>query len=187
MFVPPSWFEGLLIQVLIFVVVPLVVALGIGVIVKLRTNEWDDGLLGFGIGLMVLFMVMIPVGSVYWYNTYEVPSVQEKIITVQEWQPRAGLSTNSGGLMTIDNADDLMLITTENEGFLNRENFLFNKFNTRDVFNDLKVNGTYRIKYYGWREGFNSGFSNILSVEEVINETGATENKYGDYFGTKLA
>ena len=28
----------------------------------------------------------------------------------------------------------------------------------------------YKIKYYGWREGFNNGFPNILSVEKVIDE-----------------
>ena len=85
--------------------------------------------------------------------------------------------------MVINSADDLMLITTDNEGFLNEENFLFGKFNTRDIFNELKVNGTYKIKYYGWREGYNSGFPNILAVEEVINETNASSNDYNKYFG----
>lgn len=89
--------------------------------------------------------------------------------------------------MVIDNANELLLVTTDGEGFFNNENFFFDKFNTRDIFNKLKVGGTYKIKYYGWRNGYNSGFPNILSVEEVIDETNATENKYGDYFGTKLA
>jgi hypothetical protein len=52
----------------------------------------------------------------------------------------------------------LLLVTTENEGFLNMENLFFGKFNTRDIFNQLKVGGTYKITYYGWRIGFNSGF-----------------------------
>jgi len=186
MFVPPSWFEGLLIQVVLFVVVPLVIAIGIGIVITLATRDGENGFMGFIAGFFILFMVMIPVGCVYWYNAYEVPSVQEKVITVQGWEPRAGLSTNSEGMMTIDNADDLMLITTEDEGFFNQENFLFNKFNTRDILNTMRVNGTYKIKYYGWRNGFNSGFPNILSVEQVINENNTVPIKYGDYFGTKL-
>ena len=97
------------------------------------------------------------------------------------------MSTNNDGMMTISNADQLMLVTTEKEGFFNMENFLFEKFNTRDILYQLKINGTYKIKYYGWREGFTTGFPNVLSVEEVIDESNATEAKYEDYFGTKLA
>jgi hypothetical protein len=179
--------EGFLIQFVIFVIVPIIIATGIGVVAWVLSRDGDVGFGTFLITLFLAFMIMIPVGSVYWYNAYEVPSVQEKIITVGEWQPKAGLQPNSEGIMTINNADDLMLITTEKEGFFNEENFLFGKFNTRDIFNTLKVNGTYKIKYYGWREGFNSGFPNILSVEEIVDEKNATVNRYGDYFGTKLA
>lgn len=64
-----------------------------------------------------------------------------------------------------------MMITTEYEEFLNEKNFLLKKFNTRDIFNELKINEAYKIKYYGWRNGFNSEFPNIISVKEVINET----------------
>lgn len=187
MFVPPTWMEGLMIQLVIFVIIPLIIATIAGIGIWRWSRDGEAGLFGLGAIFAILFFVMIPVGSVYWYNAYEVPSVQEKIITVQNWEPRVGISTDKNGMMTIDNADELMMITTENEGFFNMENFLFGKFNTRDILNTLRVNGTYKIKYYGWREGFNSGFPNILSVEEVINENGTTAVKYNDYFGTKLA
>jgi len=187
MFVPPTWIEGFLIQLLIFIVVPLVVAIIIGIGIGKLTDDGENGVMAMVFAFMILFAIMIPVGSVYWYNAYEVPSVQEKIITVQGWEPRAGISTDSNGMMTIDNADELMMITTENEGFFNMENFLFGKFNTRDILNTMRVNGTYKIKYYGWREGFNSGFPNILSIEEIIDENNTVPMKYSDYFGTKLA
>lgn len=187
MFVPPTWMEGLLINVVMYIVIPLVIATGIGVVVSKRTHDGESGAITACFGTFILVLVMLLVGSVYWFNAYEMPSIQEKIITVKEWQPKAGLQANSDGLMTINNAADLMLITTNNEGFLNEENLYFNKFKTRDIFNQLKINGTYKIKYYGWREGFNSGFPNILSVEQVINENNTVENKYSDYFGTKLA
>ena len=114
------------------------------------------------------------------------PSVQEKTVTVDSWQPKAGISTNENGMMVIDNADQLMMVTTDKEGFLNEENFLFGKFDTRDILNDLSPGTVVKIKYYGWREGFNSGFPNILSVEEIIDDSNATHMSEGDYFGTKI-
>jgi hypothetical protein len=211
MFVPPTWVEGLLIQIGMYVVLPLIIAT-ISVIVigkKLdhkeshhsephhkeshhkesrhkRSNHWGSKIIIFAFAFILAVIVVYQIGCVYWFNTYEVPSIQEKTITVQGWEPRPGMLPNNNGMMTISNADQLLLVTTENEGFFNMENFLFGKFNTRDIFNQLKVGGTYKIKYYGWRNGFNSGFPNILSVEEVVNETGAKNNTYGDYFGTKL-
>jgi hypothetical protein len=151
------------------------------------SNDWGSKIIVFAFVFVVAALVVYPIGCVYWFYSYEVPSIQEKTITVLGWEPRPGIVPDNGGMMTISNADQLLLITTENEGFFNMENFLFGKFNTRDIFNKLKVGGTYKIKYYGWRNGFNSGFPNILSVEEVINETGAKNNSYGDYFGTKFA
>jgi len=221
MFVPPSWLEGLFIQIGMYIVIPLIIAT-ISVIViwkksnhkeahqkeahqkeshhkeahqkeshhkRLKhrgSNHWGSKIITFALVFIVAVIVVYPIGCVYWFNAYEVPSVQEKIITVQGWEPRPGIIPNDNGMMTISNADQLLLVTTENEGFFNMENFLFAKFNTRDIFNQLKVGGTYKIKYYGWRNGFNSGFPNILSVEEVVNETGAKNNTYGNYFGTKL-
>ena len=186
-FVPPSWIEGLLINLGMYIGIPLFLALIAGIGIGKLT---DDGEIGFGsfiVVFIVAFLVMIPVTSVYWFNNYEVPSVQEKIITVQDWEPVPGISTDSNGMMTIDNANQLMLVTTDNECFVNDENLYFNKFNTRDIFNKMKVGGTYKIKYYGWRCGYTSSFPNILSVEQVVNETNATPTKYSDYFGTKLA
>ncbi|KZX17192.1 DUF1523 family protein [Methanobrevibacter filiformis] len=187
MFVAPNWIEGWLIQFGIFVVLPLIIAVITGLIVKRKRGSKGLGIVSVGLSFALLLIIMMPIGNVFWHYSYEVPSVQEKIITVQEWQPRPGINYDNQGTMVIDNAGQLMLITTENEGFLNDENFLFQKFNTRDIFNDLKINGTYKIKYYGWRNGFNSGFPNILSVEKVINETGTENNRYGEYFGVKFA
>lgn len=88
-------------------------------------------------------------------------------------------------MMVIDNADQLMLVTTDGEAFLNEENFLFQKFDTRDLLNTLKPGVKANLTYYGWREGFNSGFPNILNVT-VIDDSNATNVTVGDYFGTKL-
>lgn len=226
MFVAPSWLEGLLIQVGIYIVIPLIIAAVVAVVrwKKLKdrephheephhkeshhkkphhkhphnesphkephhrgSNHKGSIVITFVLAFFVSIIVVYPLGCVYWWNAYEVPSVQDKIITVQGWEPKPGIIANKYGTMVIDNANELMLVTKDGEGFFNNENFLFQKFNTRDVFNQLKVGGTYKIRYYGWRNGFNSGFPNVLSVEQVINETNATNNDYNKYFGTKFA
>jgi len=147
MFVPPNWFEGWLIQFGILILIPLIIAIIIGLIIKRKKDNKGLGILSIGLSFIILIIIMFPISSVFWHYTYEIPSVQEKIITVQEWQPKAGIEYNKEGMMIIDNAGQLMLITTEGEGFFNEENFLFQKFNTRDIFNDLKINGTYKIKF----------------------------------------
>lgn len=242
MFVPPTWVEGFFIQIGMYIVIPIIIALIAVIVIWKKTNhnkskyrepnqkethqtklnqkkhhhnephrkeahnketnhneshqkgskqKWSDDLgsklIVFAFAFIVAIIIVYPLGCVFWFYEYEVPSIQEKTITVQGWEPRPGIIPDNSGMMTISNADQLLLITTDNEGFFNMENFLFGKFNTRDIFNKLKVGGTYKIKYYGWRNGFNSGFPNILSVEEVVNETGAKNNSYGDYFGTKFA
>ena len=182
-FVHPSWISGLLFYALI-ILVPCLIS--VGIIFYGFIKDKDKVLIAGFILIVVSLAVTIPMSGVLWHYTYEVPSVQEKVVTVQDWQPKAGISVGDNGMMVIDNADQLMMVTTEKEGFLNEENLLFGKFDTRDILNTMKPNGTYKIKYYGWREGFNSGFPNILSVEEVIDESHA-QNKYeGDYFGTKI-
>lgn len=178
-FVAPNWFTGALIwgaiYILPFLVILMIVLYGL-VMEKFKITA---------IGVVLIVLCIIG-SSFIWYETMEAPSVNEKVITVQEWQPRADIGTNENGMMVVDSADDLMLITTDGECFVNTENFWFQKFNTRDPFNQLKVNGTYKIRYYGWREPFNTGFPNILSVEEVIDESNTTAQRYSDYFGVKL-
>ena len=163
MFVEPTWVHGTIYYVS-WVAIPLIC-----MALCFALAFWRDSDAWAGIGILFLVFAFLGVGlsSVGWHYQYEVPSVQEKIITVDDWQPTFGKYWGD-----IDGASDLMLKTTDGELFGNEENFLFQKFNTRDVLDVLKPNGTYKIKYYGWREGYNNGVPNILSVEEVINETG---------------
>lgn len=187
MFVAPSWLEGFSIQLVMYILIPLIIAICLGIRKWKKSHNKESGVIRFVLVFFIALIVIYPIGCVSWFYAYEAPSVQEKVITVQGWEPKPGIVNPDTGMMVISNADQLLLVTTEDEGFLNMENFLFGKFNTRDILNQLKIGGTYKIKYYGWRNGFNSGFPNILSVEKVINETGAQEKNYGDYFGTKYA
>lgn len=177
-FVTPSWFSGILIW-MAYIIMPLILGIvTVYIAYKSKSNSFQK----ISIIILTICILLSAFGSgILWHYQFEVPSVQEKTITVSSWQPKAGIEVNENGLMVIDSADDLMMITSDGEGFLNNENFLFSKFNTRDIYNQLKVNGTYKIKFYGWREGFNNGFPNILSVEEVIDESHAhSNNNFGN-------
>jgi len=161
-FVPPTWIEGTIYYGM-WILVPLIIG-----VLLLLIGLIKDNVPAFAIGIIFLFVAVAGGGlgaNVGWHYAYEVPSVDEKIITVDDWQPTFGHYWGD-----VHGADDLMLKTTDGELFLNKENFLFQKFNTRDVLDQLKPNGTYKVKYYGWREGYNNGCPNILSVEQVIDE-----------------
>ena len=186
-FTPPSWIFGTAFYVG-YIFIPLIL-FGLVALFGFAKSDLDNnwGYIGI-IGAILFFswfFLGIATSDLAWHQAYEIPSVDEKVITVKEWQPRVGLHSDEG-MMHIDSADDLMLVTSEDECYYNTENFWFGKFDTRDVFNKLKEGGTYKIKYYGWREPFNSGFPNLLSVEEVVDESNATDVKFSDYFGTKL-
>ncbi|WP_295603071.1 DUF1523 family protein [uncultured Methanobrevibacter sp.] len=178
-FVPPDWITGLLIYGA-YIIVPVI----IGVLLFLLFAVKRHPLIG-----TVLFIVCVLIGlfgsSVLWWETYEVPSVQSKVVTVDSWQPKAGLHANEKGMMVIDNANDLMMVTKDGECFLNTENFLFQKFETRDILNTLKPGSKVNLTYYGWRNGFNSGFPNILNAT-VIDDSHAENVSLNSYFGTKV-
>lgn len=175
-FISPDWFTGMIMYGFVYAL-PMI--LGICIVILGILKNMNVKILALGAVIMIL---ALPCSSLIIHEMFEVPSVQEKTITVQEWQPKPGLKVQDG-MMVVNSADDLILITTEEEAFSNEESFWFGKFNTRDIFNQLKVNGTYKIKYYGWREGYNSGFPNILSIEEVVNENNTTPHEYNKYFG----
>ena len=168
-FVEPSWITGAIYYASWFFI-PLILAVILGVIGAVRNSQDNTkGTVCMGLSIILVFVALIggTVGSsIGWHYQYEVPSVQTKIVTVEDWQPTFGHYWGD-----VESADDLMLKTTDGELFGNNENFLFQKFNTRDILDKLKPNGTYEIKYYGWREGYNNGVPNILSVEKVINES----------------
>lgn len=178
-FVHPSWFTGLLVMAAYFII-PVI----IGIILFLFLSIKRKPLLGTGLFIIFLIIALVG-GTVLWWQNYEVPSVDSKVVTVDSWQPKAGIPTNEKGMMVIDNANQLMMITKDGESFLNEENFLFQKFETRDILNTAKPGTVLNITYFGWREGFNSGFPNILNVT-VIDDSHAVNKTIGDYFGTKV-
>ena len=171
-FVPPTWVEGMYIWIL-YIIIPLL----IGAFVFVYTNRIKHKYKYIGVAILIFCILCSVFGScILWHICYEEPSVSEKIVTVSCWQPSFGISMEE-----VDSADDLLMQTSTGELYGNTEDFLFNKFNTRNILNTLKPNGTYKIEYYGWREGYNSGVPNILSVEEIIDESNCTNHSITDY------
>ena len=190
-FVHPSWVTGTLVWVLFCI--PLILCILFTVFSAVKFFIFDDNsekwLKLFFVGsFLSVFLVFVTLGGggYLWHEMYEVPSVDSKVVTVEGWQVKPNAVHTEKGMMVVDNADQLMLITTDGEGFYNNENFLFQKFDTRDILNKAKPGSKINVTYYGWREGYNSGFPNILSVE-VIDDSNATDVKLSDYFGTKLS
>lgn len=185
MFVQPTWIEGA-IYYAAWIIIPLIIAIIMGVILFVKNGKLTSKqqLVVGGIGF--IFLVLAVCGGLFladwgWHYQYEEPSVQTKTITVDDWQPGFGRYWGD-----VNSASDLMLKTTDGELFGNQENFLFGKFNTRDILDQLKPNGTYVIKYYGWREGYNNGVPNILSVEKVIDESNSpTHHDISNYMNKR--
>lgn len=57
------------------------------------------------------------------------------------------------------------MIFDENEVFQNTDAFLFLKFNSSDLYRDLRVGETYTVTVAGWRVQFLSMYRNIIRIE----------------------
>lgn len=112
-------------------------------------------------------------------------SVKEEIVTIDSISPVPGVKPNGNGQIMVTNADQLMFWSTGGKGFQNTEDKeIMNKTETRDLLMNLKIGGTYKIKYYGIRDGNQSNFPNILYIVEVKDESNATKNlAWADFFG----
>lgn len=180
-FVPPNWFMGLLIYGF-YIIFPLLVGLIVLGFCYFKFGTDKAMIVG---GVVLVVCILLAGSGVLWWANMEVPSVHSEIVTVDDWQAKPNLPVNDNGMMVIDSADDLILVTADGGSYLNDENFLFQKFNTRDVLNKAKPGTVLNITSYGWREPFNNGFPNILSVE-VVDGSHAKNVSANSYFGTKV-
>ncbi len=119
-----------------------------------------DKLKGFAIiaciVCIVLFIIIIPIA----YRC----SSEIKEITVKDKE-------------RIDDDDDSKyLIFTEQGVFENTDSIMFFKWNSSDVYNQIEVGATYKVKVAGWRVPFLSWYENVIVIEEVIDEPGDEES-----------
>jgi hypothetical protein len=56
------------------------------------------------------------------------------------------------------------LIYCDGEVLENTDSFLFGKFNSSDLYNELEIDSTYTIKVVGWRVPYFSIYRNIIKI-----------------------
>ena len=112
-----------------------------------------------GVGALVLILGTILFGAIIvgtcllagkYYDTTEVT------FTVTEKE-----------LMDRDGNGARYLVWSEDETFENVDSILKGKFNSSDLYGQLKVGNTYTCEVYGWRNSFFSYYRNLVKCKEV--------------------
>lgn len=62
------------------------------------------------------------------------------------------------------------LIYTDSETFENTDSWLFIKFDSSDLYRELKVGEKYNVKVVGWRIPFFSLYRNIIKINKLETE-----------------
>ena len=187
MYVEPTWIELLLKSSALYIAEILCIILILYVIYKISNKFVKKKMNVEAIvisSLIILIICGVLASGILWNEWMEKPSVRTAQVTITGIQPAPGMVKLNADGYVISNSDQLMFTTKEGLDFKNIERWEFSKFETRSIFNQLRVNGTYRIKYYGWRNGHSNEFPNILSVEEVIDENNTSPNDFNAWFGS---
>ncbi len=115
-----------------------------------RARRPQSGM-GWGITLIVL-LILVGIGTTL-YSTYGTQRTVDFTVNHKE---------RTGG------EDGKYLVFTDEEGvFENKDAFLYLKFDSSDVYNQLQEGGEYRCEVYGWRFGLFSWYPNIKSCETL--------------------
>lgn len=117
-------------------------------------NKRQEGFIGAVVAVFaVVLLILVPLflNIFYVYGTQ-----QDRTITVNKTE-----RVNS-----TDNSSSKYLVYTEQGVFENTDSLLRLKFNSSDVYNEVKEGKTYVCDTYGWRIPFFSQYPNIVSCEE---------------------
>lgn len=116
--------------------------------------------------IMIIF-VLVGLTGCSDYNT-EKNIAQQTVQEVKEKEDEIILVTDKWIKRTDDR--DLYLIGTENEVFKIEDNGFIFKFNSSDLYNQIKVGKKYKIETTGVRSNFMSWYRNINKIELVEEE-----------------
>ena len=83
-----SWFVGMLLWGLWLI--PLI----IGGVLLFTKAEGNNGFFWLSLILIIIGVLCLIATPLVWHYTIEVNSVNEKVVTVDNWQPRPGLNKN---------------------------------------------------------------------------------------------
>lgn len=105
--------------------------------------------------LILGFILLIAIVA---YPVIYVSSVETTTITVEE---KERITTGSG-----ESISSKFIIYTNGEVMENTDSWLFMKFASADLQNELKVGESYTVKVVGWRVPFLSWYRNIIAIED---------------------
>lgn len=102
----------------------------------------------WGIGFL-LFVIFLIIGISLSYST-----VTETTITIKDKERIS------------DGTSSYYLIFTNNEVFKNDDSIIQLKFDSSDIYNQLNVGGTYKVKVNWFRFPLTSSYRNILEIKK---------------------
>ena len=108
------------------------------------------GFIGVIIGLLVIIVIILLFAILIHYS---LKSVAITTITISDKERIS------------DGDSSYYLIFTENEVFKNQDSMLHGKFDSSDVYSNLKIGQTYNVKVNWYRVPFWSMYRNILEIK----------------------
>jgi len=104
---------------------------------------------------LIIFTLAI---LIFGYPALKYSTTETIEITIKD---KERITTGSG-----EDIESKYLVYTTDEVFENTDTWLFMKFGSSDVQNDLTVGKTFKVKVCGWRLPFFSAYRNIISIQE---------------------
>jgi prepilin-type N-terminal cleavage/methylation domain-containing protein len=117
-------------------------------------NQRGFTLVEFLIVATMVLILAVGIGGAFYRNNYD---RHEQIMHVQ----KAERVVSTGG------QDSKYLIFADEGTYENTDSLLNGKFNSSDVYGQLKEGHTYKCLVYGWRSHYFSHYPNILHCGEV--------------------
>lgn len=107
-------------------------------------------------GLVVFLIILV---GIVVFNVARVSSQGTETCTVE--------SKERTVRVTDGNSSQQKLVYTDCGVFEVADTIIFGKFNSADTYGSLQEGETYKLSYYGWRNGFFSMFPNITEAVKV--------------------
>jgi hypothetical protein len=119
------------------------------IIKKRRKLALPKGLIVFGMVAIIGSLIILPHIS---RKTYTVTIVDKQV-------------------KRNDDSDKYLIYSQLNNGetrvFEDTDTLLEGKFNSSDIYGELKINKEYEVQVYGWRIPFLSSYENIIKVKDI--------------------
>ncbi len=121
-------------------------------------NERKNIFLILGIPAILIF------AAIFYYSSYFATETTVQISVEDKEREHKGYGKSSSSKY---------IVHTKGESFEVTDQLLYFKFNSTDIYRELKRGKTYRVRVVGWRKPFLSWYRNILRIEAEVTNTGS--------------